>query len=156
MYITITAYIITTIFVINSILLLLSPGTSCTPKGSNPQSFSDGFDDASQAVTNRQWSFILGASMGQGCGVIKMDNSLYFNDVGPREAETSPVNTTAIKYVILNVHLKERNYFIVLELVYTVVISSVKSILHITKLLVRIKELIAINLSWYVGVYGQR
>ena len=107
MYITITTYIITTIFVINSILLLLSPGTSCTPKGSNPQSFSDGFDDASQAVTNRQWSFILGASMGQGCGVIKMDNSLYFNDVGPREAETSPVNTTAIKYVILNVHLKE-------------------------------------------------
>ena len=69
--------------------------------------------------------------MGQGCGVIKMDNSLYFNDVGPREAETSPVNTTAIKYVRLNVHLKEKNnYFIVIELVHTIVISSVKSTTH--------------------------
>ena len=62
--------------------------------------------------------------MGQGCGVIKMDNSLYFNDVGPREAETSPVNTTAIKYATAD-HLQERDYFSVLELVYTVVISSV-------------------------------
>ncbi|XP_041459310.1 reelin-like [Lytechinus variegatus] len=73
-------------------------GLSCTPKGSNPHSFIDGFD-AMRPQSDGQWSHTLGADVGQGCGIIKMDNSLYFSSTGPREAQTDPVNTTSIKIV---------------------------------------------------------
>ncbi|XP_038061332.1 reelin-like [Patiria miniata] len=69
-------------------------GTSCQPLRENSMGLKDEFEGRTLGAL---WASIQSGAIGQGCGIIKMDNTLYFGSVGPREARTVPLNTTAIK-----------------------------------------------------------
>ncbi|XP_071817155.1 reelin-like isoform X2 [Apostichopus japonicus] len=43
------------------------------------------------------WEQVIGATVGQECGVVKMDDSLQFGAHGPREGRTLPLNTTSLR-----------------------------------------------------------
>ena len=56
-----------------------------------------GMADKFEGSLSALWDNPQGGAIGQSCGVVKMDSSLYFGSAGPREARTVPLNTTAIK-----------------------------------------------------------
>ncbi|XP_022095907.1 reelin-like [Acanthaster planci] len=76
-------------------------GVSCQPLRENPVGLMDEFEGRTLGAS---WASPQSGAIGQGCGVIKMDNTLYFGSVGPREARTVPLNTSAIK--ILQFYLR--------------------------------------------------
>ncbi|KAJ8046874.1 Reelin [Holothuria leucospilota] len=67
----------------------------CDPVQTPPFGLRDAFDTSGRA--SHGWDQVAGATIGQDCGVVKMDDSLYFGAQGPREGRTVPLNTTSLK-----------------------------------------------------------
>ncbi|XP_033646479.1 reelin-like isoform X1 [Asterias rubens] len=80
-------------------------GASCLPVRENPTGMMDKFETS----VSSSWGNPQSGTRSQSCGMVKMDNSLYFGSDGPREARTIPLNTTTIKILQFYVRIGNMN-----------------------------------------------
>ncbi|XP_005995356.1 reelin isoform X2 [Latimeria chalumnae] len=68
---------------------------SCVPNSPNPSEMIDRFEEKLSSF----WYKIAGGQVGNGCGTLSDEKSLYFSGPGKREARTVPIDTTNIRLI---------------------------------------------------------